>query len=77
MATAHTGLIAKADLSRAFDKWLVYLTTERQLAEKTREAYTRDLTYFLGFLARRYERLAHAHRERSHRRNKVAGGICG
>ena len=54
MATAHTGLIAKADLSRAFDKWLVYLTTERQLAEKTREAYTRDLTYFLGFLARHH-----------------------
>ncbi len=51
MASAHTDLIAKADLLRAYDKWLVYLTTERQLAEKTREAYTRDLTYFLGFLA--------------------------
>jgi integrase/recombinase XerC len=54
MATAHTDLIAKADLARAFDKWLVYLATERQLAEKTREAYTRDLTYFLGFLARHH-----------------------
>ncbi|MCK5497021.1 MAG: site-specific integrase, partial [Hyphomicrobiaceae bacterium] len=51
MNTAHTDLIAKADLLRAFDKWLVYLTTERQLAEKTREAYIRDLTYFLAFLS--------------------------
>ncbi len=54
MNTAHTDLIAKADLARAFDKWLVYLTTERQLAEKTREAYIRDLTYFLGFLSRHH-----------------------
>ena len=54
MDVAHTDLIAKADLARAFDKWLVYLTTERQLAEKTREAYIRDLTYFLGFLSRHH-----------------------
>jgi len=54
MSTAPTDLIAKADLSRAFDKWLQYLATERQLAEKTREAYSRDLKYFLGFMAQHH-----------------------
>ena len=51
MTTAHLDLIAKPDLSRVAAKWLTYLATERQLAEKTREAYARDLDYFLEFLA--------------------------
>ncbi len=51
MTGAHTDLMAKADLGDAVEAWLRYLAVERQLAEKTREAYTRDLRYFLGFLA--------------------------
>ncbi|MFQ5625541.1 MAG: tyrosine recombinase XerC [Methyloligellaceae bacterium] len=51
MSTAVTDFVASADLSDAAGAWLSYLATERQLAEKTREAYTRDLTCFLSFLA--------------------------
>ena len=58
MTAAPSEMIAKADLARAIEKWIVYLSTERQLAEKTREAYTRDLRYFLGFLAARHGRPA-------------------
>ena len=50
MSTAATDFAASADLSDAARAWLSYLAIERQLAEKTREAYTRDLKYFLGFL---------------------------
>ncbi len=58
MTDAPSEMIAKADLARAIDKWVSYLTTERQLAENTREAYTRDLRYFLGFLAAHHGRPA-------------------
>lgn len=51
MTAAPTDLIAMADIADAAEAWLRYLTVERQLAEKTREAYSRDLKYFLGFLA--------------------------
>jgi len=58
MTAAPSEMIAKADLARAIDKWMTYLATERQLAEKTQEAYTRDLRYFLGFLAAHHGRPA-------------------
>lgn len=51
MSAAPSDLIAKSDLARAASDWFTYLATEKQLAEKTREAYARDLTGFLGFLA--------------------------
>ncbi|GBE42907.1 tyrosine recombinase XerC [bacterium BMS3Bbin10] len=51
MTAAPSDLMAKADLADAAGAWLRYLAVERQLAEKTREAYTRDLKYFLAFLA--------------------------
>jgi len=51
MTQPLTDLIAKRDLAGAADAWMTFLSTERQLAEKTSEAYRRDLVYFLGFLA--------------------------
>ena len=51
MSKPPTDLIAKADLAEALARWLSYLIAERQLADKTVEAYTRDLAQFLGFLA--------------------------
>lgn len=40
-----------SSLAATLEGWMRYLASERQLAEKTREAYARDLTAFLGFLA--------------------------
>lgn len=51
MTQPSTDLIAKPDLVRAVNAWMTYLGTERQLADKTCEAYSSDLTAFLGFLA--------------------------
>lgn len=51
MCAAPSDLIANSDLARAASDWFTYLATEKQLAEKTREAYARDLAGFLGFLA--------------------------
>jgi integrase/recombinase XerC len=42
---------AGPDVDRAVNAWFVYLMTERQLAALTVEAYRRDLSQFLGFLA--------------------------
>lgn len=42
---------AAPDVDRAVNAWFVYLMTERQLAAHTVEAYRRDLSQFLGFLA--------------------------
>ena len=39
------------DVAAAIQAWLSYLTTERDLAAHTVEAYTRDLAQFLRFLA--------------------------
>ncbi len=41
-----------ADLDRAVAAWLAHLTHERAAAEKTIEAYARDVRQFLDFLAR-------------------------
>jgi len=50
------GIGAAADVDRAVNAWFVYLMTERQLAAHTVEAYKRDLTQFLGFLAAHFGR---------------------
>ena len=50
MSTTVTDFAARADLSDAATAWLSYLATERQLAGATREAYSRDVKYFLRFL---------------------------
>jgi integrase/recombinase XerC len=41
----------------AAEDWLAYLTVERQLAAKTAEAYARDLSQFLAFLAAHLNKL--------------------
>jgi integrase/recombinase XerC len=41
----------------AVEDWLAYIGTERQLAAKTSEAYERDVSQFLAFLAVRLNRL--------------------
>jgi len=46
---------AAPDVDRAVNAWFVYLMTERQLAAHTVEAYRRDLSQFLGFLAGHFE----------------------
>jgi integrase/recombinase XerC len=52
MGTQATELIAKPELADAVAGWQRYLAAERRLADKTREAYGRDLGAFLGFLDR-------------------------
>jgi integrase/recombinase XerC len=41
----------------AVEDWLAYIGTERQLAHKTAEAYERDVSQFLAFLANHLNRL--------------------
>lgn len=41
----------------AVEDWLAYLATERQLAAKTSEAYSRDIGQFLAFLATHFNGL--------------------
>ena len=41
----------------AVQDWLDYLTVERQLASNTAEAYARDISQFLAFLAGHFNRL--------------------
>jgi len=41
----------------AVEDWLAYIGTERQLAAKTSEAYERDVSQFLAFLAVHFNRL--------------------
>ncbi|HYJ58204.1 MAG TPA: tyrosine recombinase XerC [Methyloceanibacter sp.] len=45
------GYQASALVREAAGDWLTYLTVERQLAAKTAEAYQRDISQFLAFLA--------------------------
>ena len=47
-----TPLVAASDLDDAAGRWLAHLRDERGLAAKTQEAYARDLSQFLDFLAR-------------------------
>ncbi|ODR93610.1 recombinase XerC [Methyloceanibacter stevinii] len=42
------------DVAAAVEAWLAYLTTERDLAAHTVEAYTRDLGQFLFFLGQHF-----------------------
>lgn len=51
MTQASTDLVAKPDTRAAVKAWMTFLETERQLAAKTCEAYSRDLASFLNFLA--------------------------
>jgi integrase/recombinase XerC len=50
-------VMAAADVQRAVEAWLAYLSVERQLAANTSEAYARDVGQFLGFLADHLNRL--------------------
>lgn len=58
-ARAERGLIAGAapDVGEALTQWLGRLGHERRLSPKTREAYARDVSTFLGLLARHLGRL--------------------
>jgi len=49
---AELELPLSADLERAVAAWLAHLRHERGHADKTLEAYDRDVRQFLGFLAR-------------------------
>jgi len=49
--------MGSALVREAVEAWLAYLSTERQLAAKTSEAYERDIGQFLTFLARHFNRL--------------------
>ncbi|GLK82376.1 tyrosine recombinase XerC [Ancylobacter defluvii] len=53
-ARAELALLAGAapDVAAALKGWLARLGNERRLSAKTREAYARDMTGFLGHLAR-------------------------
>jgi integrase/recombinase XerC len=49
--TTEPELPLSADLERAVAAWLAYLQHERGHADKTLEAYARDVRQFLGFVA--------------------------
>jgi len=53
-APAHQG---SAYVREAVEDWLAYLTVERHLAAKTAEAYARDVSQFLAFLALHFNKL--------------------
>ena len=44
-------------LREAVEDWLAYLAVERQLATNTVEAYERDISQFLAFIARAQNKL--------------------
>src|SRR5450759_3536131 len=46
-----THLAASPDVSAEIARWLGYLDAERRMSPKTLEAYARDVSQFLGFLA--------------------------
>jgi integrase/recombinase XerC len=49
---AAEGFRAAPDLQNALGQWLSWLTHERRVSDRTRDAYGRDIGQFLGFLAR-------------------------
>jgi integrase/recombinase XerC len=57
IAEAETVIVAAPDLKRAVEAWLTYLEVERQLSANTSEAYARDISQFLSFLAGHLNRL--------------------
>ena len=56
-AKAEAVIVAAPDLKRAVEAWLAYLEVERQLSANTSEAYARDLSQFLSFLAGHLNRM--------------------
>lgn len=50
-------LVAAPDVQRSVAAWLDYLTIERRLADKTAEAYARDVGQFFSYLAGDLNRL--------------------
>jgi integrase/recombinase XerC len=51
-AAKAQGVQATPYLREAVEDWLAYLAVERQLAANTAEAYERDISQFLAFIAR-------------------------
>jgi integrase/recombinase XerC len=51
------GYMESALVREAVEDWLAYLSVERQLAANTAEAYSRDISQFLAFLALHLNRL--------------------
>ncbi len=51
------GYMGSPYVREAVGDWLAYLTVERQLAANTAEAYERDISQFLAFLAGHFNRL--------------------
>ncbi|MCW5696361.1 MAG: tyrosine recombinase XerC [Bauldia sp.] len=51
-ASPEPPLLAAPDLAGAIGRWRSYLRAERRMAEKTLEAYGRDVGQFLAFLSR-------------------------
>jgi len=54
--TKARGLPGRPYLREAVEDWLAYLEVERHLAANTAEAYSRDISQLLTFLARRLKR---------------------
>jgi len=56
-AETEVAIVAAPDLKRAVEAWLTYIGVERQLSTNTSEAYARDMSQFLAFLAGHLDRL--------------------
>ena len=54
---SHPRYMGSPYVREAVEDWLSYIGTERQLAAKTSEAYERDVSQFLAFLAVHFNRL--------------------
>ena len=54
---SHPRYMGSPYVREAVECWLAYIRTERQLAAKTSEAYERDVSQFLAFLAVHFNRL--------------------
>jgi integrase/recombinase XerC len=56
-AAKAQGVLGTPYLREAVEDWLAYLAVERQLAANTAEAYERDISQFLAFIARAQNKL--------------------